>query len=75
MRRAKRVALVLVVLVIVLVVLAFVLENQQAVSLSFFGWSTAQLPAAVFVVLALILGMLVGPLLGVLFRRPARTSP
>ncbi len=38
MRRAKRVALVLVVLVIVLVVLAFVLENQQAVSLSFFGW-------------------------------------
>lgn len=66
MRGFKRVVLLLVVLVAVLAVLGFVLENQQAVSLSFLGWATVQMPVAVFVVLALIVGMLIGPLLGVL---------
>jgi uncharacterized integral membrane protein len=65
MRGVKRVVLMLAVLVAVLVVLGFVLENQQGVSLSFFGWATAQMPVAVFVVVALIVGMLIGPLLGV----------
>jgi uncharacterized integral membrane protein len=63
MRGVKRVVLVLTTLVVALVVLGFVLENQQGVSLSFFGWATAQMPVAVFLVLALILGMLIGPLL------------
>ncbi|KAB0565154.1 DUF1049 domain-containing protein [Pseudomonas palleroniana] len=65
MRGFKRVVLLLVVLVAVLAVLGFVLENQQGVSLSFLGWATVQMPVAVFVVLALIAGMLIGPLLGV----------
>ncbi|WP_294736815.1 LapA family protein [uncultured Pseudomonas sp.] len=72
MRGAKRVVLVLVVLLAVLVILAFVLENQQNVTLSFLGWSTAQLPVAVFVTLALILGMLIGPLIGGLLRLKGR---
>ncbi|MEX5581523.1 lipopolysaccharide assembly protein LapA domain-containing protein [Pseudomonas lurida] len=69
MRGVKRVVVVLTVLVVALVVLAFVLENQQGVSLSFLGLATAQLPVSVFVVVALIVGMLVGPILGLLMRK------
>ncbi|AOE78406.1 lipopolysaccharide assembly protein LapA domain-containing protein [Pseudomonas lurida] len=69
MRGVKRVVVVLTVLVVALVVLAFVLENQQDVSLSFLGLATAQLPVSVFVVVALIVGMLVGPILGLLMRK------
>ncbi|MFL1492961.1 lipopolysaccharide assembly protein LapA domain-containing protein [Pseudomonas antarctica] len=75
MRGIKRVFLVLVVLAVALVVLAFVLENQQGVSLSFLGWTTMQLPVAVYVVAALIVGLMVGPLLGLLVtssRRPSK---
>jgi uncharacterized integral membrane protein len=69
MREVKRVVLVLTVLVAVVVVLAFVLENQQGVTLSFLGWSTAQMPVAVYVVVALIVGMIIGPVLGVFVHR------
>ncbi|NWA81913.1 MULTISPECIES: lipopolysaccharide assembly protein LapA domain-containing protein [unclassified Pseudomonas] len=77
MRGIKRVFLVLAVLAVALVVLAFVLENQQGVSLSFLGWTTLQLPVAVYVVAALIVGLMVGPLLCVLVsatRRHKRAS-
>ncbi|WP_285421047.1 LapA family protein [Pseudomonas sp. efr-133-TYG-23] len=62
MRGVKRVLLVLTVLVVISAVLGFVLENQQGVSLSFLSWTTMQMPVAVFVVIALIVGMLIGPL-------------
>ncbi|MBD8192866.1 LapA family protein [Pseudomonas fluorescens] len=68
MRGIKRVVAVFSTLVVVLVVLAFVLENQQGVSLSFLGLSTEQLPVSVYLVVALILGMLVGPVLGAVIR-------
>lgn len=68
MRGIKRVAVVLTVLVVALVVLAFVLENQQGVALSFLGLATGQMPVSVFVVVALIVGMLIGPVLGMLVR-------
>ncbi|WP_439862833.1 LapA family protein [Pseudomonas antarctica] len=68
MRGIKRVVAALTMLVVVLLVVGFVLENQQSVSLSFFGLSSAQMPISVFVVLALVVGMMIGPLLGVLFR-------
>ena len=68
MRGIKRVVAVFSTLVVVLVVLAFVLENQQGVSLSFLGLSTEQLPVSIYVVVALILGMLVGPVLGAVIR-------
>ncbi|ROM51127.1 lipopolysaccharide assembly protein LapA domain-containing protein [Pseudomonas rhodesiae] len=68
MRGVKRVALVVVVLLVAFVVLAFVLENKQSVSLSLLGQASRQLPVSVFVVLALIVGMLIGPLLGMMMR-------
>lgn len=75
MRGVKRVALVLIVLIVALAILAFVLENQQDVALAFLGWSTPQLPVSVFVTLALIVGMLVGPFLSLLVRRKKRPKP
>ncbi|KTC46193.1 hypothetical protein AO262_08140 [Pseudomonas fluorescens ABAC62] len=69
MKKFKRVFFALIALLIALAVLAFVLENQQGASLSFFGWSTAELPVSVFVTLALVLGLVVGPVLGLLVAR------
>ncbi|POA21778.1 DUF1049 domain-containing protein [Pseudomonas sp. FW300-N1A1] len=64
MRNLKNVLLVALILLLVLAVMAFVLENQQSVSLLFFGWAGPQLPISIVVVLALLLGMLMGPILG-----------
>lgn len=69
MRGVKRVVLVLAVLIVALVVLAFVLENQQDVTMSFLTWTTPQLPVSLFVVGALIVGMVIGPALGLLSQR------
>ncbi|WHT79613.1 hypothetical protein [Pseudomonas rhodesiae] len=68
MRGVKRVISVLIAVLAALVVLAFVLENRQGVALTFLGWSTAQMPVAVFVVAALITGMLIRPVFGVMVR-------
>ncbi|CRM43765.1 lipopolysaccharide assembly protein LapA domain-containing protein [Pseudomonas sp. 58 R 12] len=76
MHWVKRVVTVLITLVIALMVLVFVLENQQEVSLSFLGVGTGQMPLSVFVVVALVVGMLVGPLLTFLVRhRRGRSIP
>ncbi|ETK14745.1 MULTISPECIES: lipopolysaccharide assembly protein LapA domain-containing protein [Pseudomonas] len=69
MLRFKRVLLAVFVLLLALVVVAFVLENQQAASLSFLGWTTAEFPVSVFVTLALIAGLAVGPALSLLLGR------
>lgn len=74
MNKARRLLLVLMVLVVFLVVSAFVLENQQKISLSFLGRGTAQLSVSVFIILALIVGMLVGPLIELLVRRRRRVG-
>lgn len=74
MRGVKRVIAVLAILLVVVVVLGFVLENQQGVSLSFLGFATVQMPVSMFVVSALIVGMLIGPLLGVVVRVRRRKS-
>ncbi|MNP72267.1 hypothetical protein D3C76_1687820 [compost metagenome] len=55
--------LVLFTLLIVFGVSAFMLENQQPVALVFLGWSLPQLPVSVFILLALIVGLIVGPML------------
>jgi uncharacterized integral membrane protein len=69
MRGVKRIALVLIVLLVALGVVAFVLENRQKIALSFLGWSSIEMPVAVIVVLSLIGGLVIGPLLGWVFKR------
>ena len=63
MRNVKRLVFFVVVLLIVAATVVFMLENQQAVSLVFFGWSAPKLSIAVPVILALLVGMIIGPML------------
>jgi uncharacterized integral membrane protein len=73
MRNLKRVLLGVFILVLVMVILSFTLENQQSTSLIFLGWSSAQMPVAAYMLLAFLVGMVIGPLLALLFgRRAAR---
>ncbi|MGH8380604.1 LapA family protein [Pseudomonas sp.] len=65
MRNVKRLLLTLLLLGLAGLTLFFVLENQQAVSLVLFGWSSPALPLSVVVLIAVIAGLLVGPLLGI----------
>lgn len=64
MRNLKRALVAVFVLLLAAVVLFFVLENQQAVSLVLFGWVAPEVPVAVLVLAALVIGLAVGPLLG-----------
>ncbi len=72
MRNLKRIFLGIFVLLLVLLILAFVLENQQSISLMFLGMAGPQLPVSVVVVLALLAGMLIGPILGWFLGRTSR---
>lgn len=74
MRNLKRILLGVFILLLVLVILAFVLENQQSVSLLFMGFSGPQLPVSVVVVLALLIGMMIGPVLGWFLGRSSRAA-
>jgi len=74
MRNLKRILLGVFLLLMVLIVLAFVLENQQSVSLLFLGFAGPQLPVSVVAVLALLIGMLIGPVLGWFLGRSSRAA-
>jgi uncharacterized integral membrane protein len=74
MRNLQRILLGVFLLLMVLIVLAFVLENQQSVSLLFLGFSGPQLPVSVVAVLALLIGMLIGPVLGWFLGRSSRAA-
>ena len=77
MLNIKRVMLAVFLLLLILVVLAFVLENQQTISMVFLGWIGPALPVSVIVVLSLLVGMVLGPLLFWLLlkvRKVSRTS-
>ncbi|WP_085700153.1 lipopolysaccharide assembly protein LapA domain-containing protein [Pseudomonas sp. B26(2017)] len=74
MRNLKRIFLGVFIFSLILVVLAFVLENQQSVSLLFLGFSGPQLPISLIVVLALLTGMLMGPVLGWFLGRSSRAA-
>lgn len=75
MKTFKRALLVLFALLLVFSVLIFILENQQSTNLVFIGWATPQLPISLFFILALLVGMAIGPLFSLLFfRRKALKS-
>ncbi|SQF99813.1 membrane protein [Paucimonas lemoignei] len=64
MRIFTRVITILVALALVVATIVFILENQQRVSLVFLGWSSPELYLAIPVIVALLLGMIIGPFLG-----------
>jgi uncharacterized integral membrane protein len=74
MRNLKRVLLAVFILLLILVILAFVLENQQSVSLLFLGWAGPQLPVSLMLVIALLIGMVIGPILGWFLGRSSKAS-
>ncbi|WP_210643485.1 LapA family protein [Pseudomonas sp. Tri1] len=63
MRNFKRLMLVVLALLAAATIVLFVLENNQPATLLFLGWSAPQLPVSVFVLAALLAGMILGPLL------------
>lgn len=74
MHNLKRVLLAVFVLLLILAILAFVLENQQSVALLFLGWAGPQLPVSVILVIALLVGMVIGPVISWLLSRSSRAS-
>ncbi len=64
MHNLKKLLLVLIFLAVAAAVLIFVLENQQAVTLTALGWSSPSLPVSVFVLAGVLAGMVLGPLFG-----------
>ncbi|MGG7673243.1 lipopolysaccharide assembly protein LapA domain-containing protein [Pseudomonas sp. WC2] len=74
MRNLKRILIGVFILLLVLAILAFVLENQQSVSLLFLGWAGPELPVSLVVVLALLLGMIFGPILGLFLGRSSKAA-
>lgn len=74
MRNLKLVLLVASALLLVLSILAFVLENQQSVSLRFLGWAGPELPISFVMIVTLLIGMLIGPIFGWFLGRSSRNS-
>jgi uncharacterized integral membrane protein len=69
-RGVKRLSVLLIVSVAVIATLLFSLENQQPVSLTLLGWATPQWSVSIYILGALLLGLLVGPILGfAIYRR------
>ncbi|KQN52669.1 hypothetical protein ASE98_21260 [Pseudomonas sp. Leaf48] len=66
MRRFSRLLLALLLLALVAFILLFILENQQVVALVFLGYILPQLPISVLLLGALLLGLIVGPAMGML---------
>ena len=65
----NRIALSVLLLVLSVAILIFMLENNQPHALLFLGWLSPPLPIALYIVLALLIGWVTGPLIGLLFKK------
>lgn len=63
MRSFKRLIILVVALALAASVVFFTLENRTPVHIVFLGWSSPELPIALFVMAAFIIGLIAGPLL------------
>ena len=63
MRSFKRLLIVIIALALAASVVFFTLENRTPIQLVFFGWITPELPMALYVMSAFVLGLVLGPLL------------
>jgi len=64
MQWLKRAVLIIVLLLVALATMDFMLENQQNIALQFLEISSPELPVSLFVVIAFILGSLLGIFIG-----------
>lgn len=64
MQWLKRAALIIVLLIVALATLDFMLENQQDVTLQFLEAQSPALPLSLFLIIAFILGSLLGIFVG-----------
>ena len=62
MRSFKRLLILIVALGLAASVVFFTLENRALTQLVFFGWTTPELPIALYVLSAFVLGLIIGPL-------------
>ncbi len=72
MTRANRVIALTLIMLLVALVIVFILENNQPAALTFFGWSTPQLPLAAYIVLALLFGWGAGPVMSLVIGKGVR---
>ena len=63
MQSFKRLLVLIIAVALAAAVVFFTLENRTPMSLLFFGWQTAELPIALYVMSAFVLGLVLGPLL------------
>ena len=64
MQWPKRAVLIIVLLLVALATIDFMLENQQSIALQFLEVSSPELPISLFIVIAFILGSLLGVFIG-----------
>ena len=64
MQWLKRAVLIIVLLLVALATIDFMLENQQNIALQFLEVSSPELPISLFIVIAFILGSLLGIFIG-----------
>lgn len=62
MQSLKRLLIVIIALALAASVVFFTLENRSLTQLVFFGWHTPELPLALYVLSAFVIGLIVGPL-------------
>lgn len=63
MQSFKRLLVLIIAVALAAAVVFFTLENRTPMSLLFFGWQTPELPIALYVISAFVLGLVLGPLL------------
>lgn len=63
MRNFKRLLIVIIALALAASVVVFVLENRVLTQLVFFGWTSPELPTALYVMGAFVLGLIIGPVM------------
>jgi putative membrane protein len=76
MRIFKRILLAILALAVMAVTIVFMLENRQPVALNFMGWAAPEISVAVPVLLALLIGLAIGPIFAwiITLRRKPRRS-
>jgi uncharacterized integral membrane protein len=67
-RALLRWSLLLSVLLVILAVIVFMLENQQSVIITFLGWSSVEVSVSSCLIVALLVGLALGPILAFALR-------